>query len=103
MQSEIELRINEAHDRLRDSPDNELKNKFLDGFSYSEMKDSKKDKINNWGLICASPIFYDGIAAQRILQKRHGLEYCQKVLGYRLPKKFKEKIVYYFTGDLIKV
>ena len=103
MQAEVEIRIIQAHNRLKATTDDELNNKIREGLRYCDTKDVSKDKIGNWDIICASLIFYEGVASQRILQERHGLEYIQNVLGYKKPKTLIEKVNYYLTGELPRV
>ena len=86
--------------QLQDIPSSELDDFVSDVFKR------KGDHRVNTGYFFVAPEHDDLFlvsGACDVLRDRHGQEYVDQLMGVRRPAGFKEKMNYFFTGNLPKI
>jgi|SRR3989344_2940309 len=97
----ISARIETYKPNLVPLSDGELVQMVKDGNTYVTCRNRESHSCfgtpSGFEVYLFSDAFYEGAAASRILEERHGLDYVLRISGLRSPRTLREKIGHLFT------
>ena len=94
-----DARVNSSRHVLETESDETLEQIAKASFKSAAERDANGIPFSPVSIVTAPDLYFEGMAAMRLLEERHGQDYTLGLMGYRKPQTFAEKVGHLFTGQ----